>query len=939
MRMVDFKKIEQKWQTRWTSAHIFEPRPGKRKKFFITTPYPYMNGAPHIGHAFTFLRADVYARYKRMQQYNVLFPFAFHATGEPVVGVVERLRNGDDAQRETLAQSGATDRDIKRFMRDPRFLVEFFMARWQRDLHAAGLSVDWTRTFVTTDLTPTYSRFIEWQYTTLKKQGRVVQGTHPVVWCPKDASPTGDHDRLYGEGESPQEYILVKFLMDDIVVPCGTLRPETIYGVTNIWVRDGAEYRVARVNGEKWLLSERAAQKLADQLKTVDVTGVVSAASLLGKHCINPMTKKEVPILPASFVDLDSVTGVVMSVPAHAPLDWIALRQLIDADELERFGVSKNDVEPMSVVRLTGGDESSAITLVQKRAITSLAQVTDVQKATADLYKKEFYEGVLTEACGQYAGLTVAQAKDRIAGDLQRIGVADTFWDVQGVVCRCTSPCHVKILENQWFLQYSDETWKKDARACIDHMTIHPVEARQNLVNTLAWLKDKACARKSGLGTRIPWDTSWIVETLSDSTIYMAYYTFSRLLREKKIPAKQLHNSVFDYVLLGRGSVTAVAKETHLSATVLKAMREQFSYFYPVDMRVSGKDLIQNHFLFFILHHVALWKRDRWPRGISVNGYVNVEGEKMSKSRGNMVTLDSALSAYGADLTRLNIVGSTEGLDDADWRAENVRGYRSRLEFLHDLAKSCRRAKPRQEVLLDRYLRSRISAHATDCLRAYDTFAFRAALQHGLFEITNELRWYVKRCGSVEKARRQTLAAALETAVALLAPAAPHIAEELWSLLGKKEFVCVAELPQQKKTDRDENAERAEVFLKQLLSDVQEIQKILHKEKLSLVTVFVAPQWKFVLRENVQQRRTSLGDAIRTHGKGSEERIRYLHHLYKIPTVSTVLPQEDQLRVLGDARHFLEEQLRAPLVIDGAERSSEKKARSATPDKPAVLVQ
>src|SRR3989344_2236878 len=226
-----------------------------------------------------------------------------------------------------------------------------------------------------------------------------------------------------------------------------------------------------------------------------------------------------------------------MSVPAHAPLDWIALRQLIDADELERFGVSKNDVEPMSVVRLTGGDESSAITLVQKRAITSLAQVTDVQKATADLYKKEFYEGVLTEACGQYAGLTVAQAKDRIAGDLQRIGVADTFWDVQGVVCRCTSPCHVKILENQWFLQYSDETWKKDARACIDHMTIHPVEARQNLVNTLAWLKDKACARKSGLGTRIPWDTSWIVETLSDSTIYMAYYTFSRLLREKKIPA------------------------------------------------------------------------------------------------------------------------------------------------------------------------------------------------------------------------------------------------------------------------------------------------------------------------------------------------------------------------------------------------------------------
>src|SRR3989344_6532373 len=249
--------IENKWQAKWEKAKLFEANVSSKKKLFLLHPYPYVNLAPHVGHSYTFFRTDIYARYKRMQGYNVLFPQGFHATGEPIVGVAERIRKGDKLQIDTLKLSGASDKDIRRFADDPKYIAHFWMKRWIKDLKSAGFSVDWRRTFVTTQMTPTYSRFIEWQYNTLRKKGYVTQGTPPVVWCPHDQSPTGDHDRLEGEGESPVDYILLKFRIGDLVLPAATLRPETIYGVTNMWLNPDATYVKAKVDGELWLISER----------------------------------------------------------------------------------------------------------------------------------------------------------------------------------------------------------------------------------------------------------------------------------------------------------------------------------------------------------------------------------------------------------------------------------------------------------------------------------------------------------------------------------------------------------------------------------------------------------------------------------------------------------------------------------------------------------
>ena len=84
--------MEKKWQNKWEEAKIFYSDPKKMKKFFVNFPYPYVNGFMHLGHSFSLMRAEIFARYKRMRGYNTVFPFGFHATGTPIVAAAERVK-------------------------------------------------------------------------------------------------------------------------------------------------------------------------------------------------------------------------------------------------------------------------------------------------------------------------------------------------------------------------------------------------------------------------------------------------------------------------------------------------------------------------------------------------------------------------------------------------------------------------------------------------------------------------------------------------------------------------------------------------------------------------------------------------------------------------------------------------------------------------------
>ena len=115
---------------------------------------------------------------------------------------------------------------------------------------------------------------------------QVREDSFPVVWCPKRETVVGDHDRLSGEGETPQEYTLLKFKGDDDYLVAATLRPETVFGQTNIWVDGSGTYTKAKVGNETWIMSKEMPFKLTLQGHDVKELGEVKGSDLVGKKYV-----------------------------------------------------------------------------------------------------------------------------------------------------------------------------------------------------------------------------------------------------------------------------------------------------------------------------------------------------------------------------------------------------------------------------------------------------------------------------------------------------------------------------------------------------------------------------------------------------------------------------------------------------------------------------
>ncbi|MFX0096267.1 MAG: leucine--tRNA ligase [Candidatus Hodarchaeota archaeon] len=936
--MVDWRPIEAKWQKKWSESKLFEADPDGREKIFATFPIPYMNGPFHLGHALTCSRVDIYARFKRMQGYNVLFPFAFHATGEPIAGVAERVRKGDQDQIDILIRGGVAEADVKEF-KDPKYIINYYRKGFEEALKGMGYSIDWRRSFTTID--PPFNKFIEWQYSTLHDRGYVGLGTHPVIWCPNCKSPTGDHDRLVGEGISPVEYIILKFGYDDAWLVMATLRPETIYGVVNVWVNPSSTLVLAEVDGENWIMSKEAAGKLKEQTKKLKVTSEFRGSELIGRYCTNPVLNNDIPILPADFVDPGNATGIVMSVPSHAPYDWLSLRDLQHhPEELERFGLSPDvmdTIKPISLIKTPGLGEHPSLEIVELMRIKDQND-PKADLATKQIYKKEFHRGILKENTGKYAGIPVRQIKDKLIQDFRAQGIADSMWETADkVVCRCNTQCIVKILENQWFLKYGDLQWKSKSEDALENTMILPEEARSAFEYTIDWLSEKACVRRTGLGTKLPWDPQWIVETLSDSTIYMSFYTVVKFIYQNNIPAEKLSARVFDYIFLGKGNSEEVSNKAGLDPQVLKSMREEFLYWYPVDLRNSAKELIYNHLTFYIFQHVAIFPKELWPGIIGVNGMLNIEGISMSKSRGIFTTIREVLKKYGADATRIGLAYSSEGMDDPDWRAKDAEALRDRLDGLYDFATGLPRMDAKYSNI-DFWLISKIHSRIRSTTEHYEKIETRSALQDGLFNLYNDIRWYLRRADSYSDVIKQ----AVETLIKLVAPVVPHISEEIWEKLGHKEFISTSKWPGYDEKKMNKELDMIEELILKVLEDSREIIKVLKIKKPKELILFVAPSWKYKIHKEARESTENLIERImkkpeiKKHGSKAVE---FAKKLMKTPSLLPILSSEREYKALKEAKAFFERESKAQTVtILRAEEAKHRKAEVAEPGRPGIHI-
>lgn len=964
--MVEWKKIDEKWHGKWRENEVFKAEPGGDQKFFLTVAYPYVSGPMHVGHARTYTVPDTIARYKRMQGYNVLFPMAFHYTGTPLVGAAKRVRNRDEEFLDTLTGLyGVDEEDIPKF-EDPEYFGDYFARMsdlsYKKGMKLLGYSIDWRREFKTVD--DTYKKFITWQYHKLMDFGLVSKGEHPVKWCPNDENPVTDHDLLEGEGVGIVEYSLLKYRVGDYVLPAATLRPETIFGVTNLWLNPDVDYVVAEVGSEKWVVSQEGLQKLKNQAFDI---GDVSELDeqLIGEEVDVPLIDKKVPVLPANFVDPENATGIVYSVPSHAPYDYVALLELQkDPRSLKKFGMEAEDVraiEPISLIDHPEYGESPAIDVVEREDITS-QEDPRLKEVTEEVYQKEFSSGIVRDWVDNYRGMKVSEAKNQVHKDLVRAGEGSMMYEFseKPVVCRCGTKCLVKVVEDQWFLNYSNSDWKEKAKACLSKMDLVPSETRAQFEYTIDWLEEWPCTRKVGMGTPAPWDPDWIIESLSDSTVYMIYYTIAHILQD--IDPDKLTDEIFDYVFLGFGKSESLAKSSGIEKEKLEEMRRQVGYWYPLDYRLSANELISNHLTFHIFHHVALFNADMWPRGIVSFGMALLEGSKMSSSKGNIIPINEATQKYGADAVRLYLSSGVEPWQDFDWQEQEARamvGHLNRFyDYACDVADLPEVEKPKLGMP-ERWMLSRLQKHVRKTTDALENFETRKASQHAFFLMMQDLRWYMNR-SEEGKARDWTLKNVFNTWVRLLSPFIPHLSEEIWDVMGMDGFVSRADWPEVEERFIDEVAEFNEKYLKSILGDVGNIIEVTGIEGLEKVNIYVAEDWKRKAhRMAVNQVREGEADIGRLIEMGrkefsdvSPERLanffkNVVKEIRKMPSdmKTTLLEEEiDEFQVLSEGSGFIKDHFSAGdvevFMADDPERyDPDDRADQSLPFKPAIYVE
>lgn len=441
------------------------------------------------------------------------------------------------------------DEEIKKFANTDHWL-EYFPPLAIEDLKKIGVHVDWRRIFLTTDINPFYDSFVRWQFNHLKARGKIMYGKRYTIYSPKDGQPCMDHDRSTGEGVGPQEYTLVKMkitgnqseklksIKQTIYLVAATLRPETLYGLTNAWVHPDVKYIAFKttINNEIWICTNRGARNLSYQGYTqvdgkIDIVAELTGSDLLGTALSVPFTKHTtVYVLPMLTVKEDKGTGIVTSAPSDSPDDYAALTDLKKKQALrEKYNIKLEMLhDPIPIIDVPGMGNLSAVTAYEQFKIQSQNDRDKLLEAKELCYLKGFYDGILL--VGEFAGKKIQDIKKPFKQNLYDNNQAHLYYEPEKkIISRSADECVVALC-NQWYLNYGETSWRAETTSMLSDMELYHDEVRKNFEACLEWLHEYACSRTYGLGTKLPWDEQWLIESLSDSTIYMAFYTVSHLL-------------------------------------------------------------------------------------------------------------------------------------------------------------------------------------------------------------------------------------------------------------------------------------------------------------------------------------------------------------------------------------------------------------------------
>ena len=814
------------WREAWKKAGLATGRRVEgRGKFYALVAYPGTSGFLHVGHPRGYAYVDPLARYHRMLGEAVLLPFGIHASGLPAVTFAQRVKDREPLLLRQLSDRGVPESET-RGLEEPEAAARFLGEQYREIVHALGALVD-DSTYVTT-IDDDYHAFIRWQFKTLKSLGALGQGTHYASYCPvcgPVAVDPSETDLSSGGDAEVVRFTTVPFrLSDGRILLAATLRPETVYGVTNLWVHPDHPLTVWHHPSGTYLASKAGVERLFEQ-HGGRIGHEVVPSELIGHEVMVPFLNVPVPVLAGTFVDPSVGTGVVMSVPAHAPADAVALAELPEPtrrttrDPRVLLEIPADVTLTASEQELMRGHGTPADRALQAVGAKGPSDRTSVDAATERLYRLEYVRGRMTVP--ELSGILVREARDRVAADLEAAG---TSFDLQEfskpVICRNGHSVIIRRVPDQWFLKYGDEEWKASVRRVVDRLFTWPADYGRELPTILDWFQDRPCTRRGRwLGTSFPFDPEWVIEPIADSTFYMAYFIVRRFVSAGRLKLEHLTDALFDFVFRGIG-----AGEPTVDRATLDELRAEFLFWYPLDLNVGGKEHKRVHFPVFLYTHARLLPPELQPKGIYVHGWTTgPAGAKISKREAStwvrIPSVEAAIEEWGADAIRLlySLAGSPS--QDLEWDQALVEASVVRIGDVERMAREAFGAGAGSPEL-DAWLASVMHRTIREIRRAFDAADLRTVAELTYVRLPSLLRRYYARGGGPCEATTEVARAWIR----LLSPITPFLAEEL----GEGRFptlVAAAPFPGPEEFPRSEVAEAREEFLERVEDDLRAVLK------------------------------------------------------------------------------------------------------------------
>jgi leucyl-tRNA synthetase len=871
--------IESKWQRAWADAEVFRIGDEESDPTYVLGMFPYTSGNLHMGHVRNYTITDAYARFKRMQGEPVLHPIGWDSFGLP-------------------AENAAMERDT-----NPREWTMSCIETMREEMHAMGFGYDWDREVTTCQ--PDYYRWNQWLFARFHEAGLVDQEASEVNWCPSCETVLAD-EQVEGEAElcwrcdTPvtqreldQWFFRITEYADELVDDLDRLDdwPESVRAMQRDWIgrQHGAtvEFDVAD-HGPVEVFTTR-----------LDTIFGVTFFALAPDHPIAQELAAEDEDV-AHFVeevadpDGDEPQGVATDLTATNPATgeeipvYVADFVLSDVGTGALMGVPGHDDRDHRFASSVGADIVPVV--------APEPDEDDAEATPPDVSEGAYTEdGVLVNS-GEYDGLPSDEARERLEDDvdsaahdvqyrLRDWGISrQRYWGTPIPVVHCPDCGPVLVPDEDLPVELPEFV----------QTTGNPLDEVEEFVHT-------ECPDCGGEARRET-DT---MDTFVDSSWYFLRYV-----------SPDLTDAPFDV--------------------------ERADDWMPVDQYVGGSEHAVMHLLYSRFVTKALADMDmlahREPfESLVTQGMVLLEGEKMSKSKGNVVSPRNIVEEYGADTARLFTMQAAQPEREFNWTDEGVQSSYRFLSRLHRMVTEFVADRPDGDhddvaAYVERE-RDRVLAVAEE---DYETLTFKTAIREA-----RELVGLLERYGEYTEPHAETVEATLSAVVRVLAPVAPHVTEELWETLGNDGFVAEAPWPTFEGDLADVEVERRVV--EDTRKDVRQIIDVADIADPERIEIVAAPEWKHEAYEIARTADTDnvVGEImqreeLKRHGKAAADYAKDLQA--ERQSLTPQLSPDREVAVLSRAAWLVEQEFDAEVVVRAGE-PDEDAVSKARPGRPAIQIE